>query len=606
MVINKSRVMLEFDKFVNVNLGRLNRYEEEFKKEIFKNNKENVNRSHTPINIKNHKLNPKILKNSVPPSILLNDKSAINKEFKKKVMSNLNFIKKEDVVKPPITKINVIKKTIKKEKESNKNELKNKVKLEVPSTKIKSEIKKIINKNSNNLKENFKNSGNEITLTNDNIKPIKIHSEENEKLSNSIICDQYNKIHNDINVFNPAYIKLRSYIYVSKLISFISVKLNLQQFEIEKENNRIIDSETKKLSDIYISKILFTVKNYFKNQIKIDNENNKRDKLFLKVSSCFMNSVFENIKFHFKKHEAFEHSIKNNEYSINTVELKDKIVRNSKIERKINNNSLENTKNQPPNPKIFRNSLSNRKNSKINEKTVNKIQKKYSVQQNNLINYTSIDKNIHILETCKTDFNDEIKDSKISHFIDCQEEIVKKERKKSVFKKEVRHSISQKKNNENNNELLKTHESENNTLFINRDDNLHRNNKLTQVHNQLNSLKEDDKPKNEKYSSKSIDRLNKVRSKARQKTVSNDKSNATIQLKGGVEFQQKVENLSKFFSHVDSVNIPVTSKKNSIKNTEIFISSTNLNEGNSEESHLQLTLERPTIMVAKKTKIQFN
>ena len=598
--------MLEFDKFVNVNLGRLNRYEEEFKKEIFKNNKENVNRSHTPINIKNHKLNPKILKNSFPPSILLNDKSAINKEFKKKVMSNLNFIKKEDVVKPPITKINVIKKTIKKEKESNKNELKNKVKLEVPSTKIKSEIKKIINKNSNNLKENFKNSGNEITLTNDNIKPIKIHSEENEKLSNSIISDQYNKIHNDINVFNPAYIKLRSYIYVSKLISFISVKLNLQQFEIEKENNRIIDSETKKLSDIYISKILFTVKNYFKNQIKIDNENNKRDKLFLKVSSCFMNSVFENIKFHFKKHEAFEHSIKNNEYSINTVELKDKIVRNSKIERKINNNSLENTKNQPPNPKIFRNSLSNRKNSKINEKTVNKIQKKYSVQQNNLINYTSIDKNIHILETCKTDFNDEIKDSKISHFIDCQEEIVKKERKKSVFKKEVRHSISQKKNNENNNELLKTHESENNTLFINRDDNLHRNNKLTQVRNQLNSLKEDDKPKNEKYSSKSIDRLNKVRSKARQKTVSNDKSNATIQLKGGVEFQQKVENLSKFFSHVDSVNIPVTSKKNSIKNTEIFISSTNLNEGNSEESHLQLTLERPTIMVAKKTKIQFN
>ena len=575
MVINKSRVMLEFDKFVNVNLGRLNRYEEEFKKEIFKNNKENVNRSHTPINIKNHKLNPKILKNSVPPSILLNDKSAINKEFKKKVMSNLN-------------------------------ELKNKVKLEVPSTKIKSEIKKIINKNSNNLKENFKNSGNEITLTNDNIKPIKIHSEENEKLSNSIISDQYNKIHNDINVFNPAYIKLRSYIYVSKLISFISVKLNLQQFEIEKENNRIIDSETKKLSDIYISKILFTVKNYFKNQIKIDNENNKRDKLFLKVSSCFMNSVFENIKFHFKKHEAFEHSIKNNEYSINTVELKDKIVRNSKIERKINNNSLENTKNQPPNPKIFRNSLSNRKNSKINEKTVNKIQKKYSVQQNNLINYTSIDKNIHILETCKTDFNDEIKDSKISHFIDCQEEIVKKERKKSVFKKEVRHSISQKKNNENNNELLKTHESENNTLFINRDDNLHRNNKLTQVRNQLNSLKEDDKPKNEKYSSKSIDRLNKVRSKARQKTVSNDKSNATIQLKGGVEFQQKVENLSKFFSHVDSVNIPVTSKKNSIKNTEIFISSTNLNEGNSEESHLQLTLERPTIMVAKKNKIQFN
>ena len=103
-----------------------------------------------------------------------------------------------------------------------------------------------------------------------------------------------------------------------------------------------------------------------------------------------MNSVFENIKFHFKKHEAFEHSIKNNEYSINTVELKDKIVRNSKIERKINNNSLENTKNQPPNPKIFRNSLSNRKNSKINEKTVNKIQKKYSVQQNNLINYTRL------------------------------------------------------------------------------------------------------------------------------------------------------------------------------------------------------------------------
>ena len=48
-VKKQSRVILQFGKFLNENLGKLNKYEAEFKKDVSVTNKEIVKKSITPV-----------------------------------------------------------------------------------------------------------------------------------------------------------------------------------------------------------------------------------------------------------------------------------------------------------------------------------------------------------------------------------------------------------------------------------------------------------------------------------------------------------------------------------------------------------------------------
>ena len=362
-VKKQSRVILQFGKFLNENLGKLNKYEAEFKKDVSVTNKDMVKKSITPVYntlesntkltlestrrsvtpVKTKKMDkpkPKMTLKSVPPQ------NYIQKELKKIETDNIKSINKDkDDIQKTNTKVNNIKNKDIKEKDS-KNKKTEKIKSKVEILNKKNENpKKNIKKNSINILENKKNEVDKITNNaNDKIIDILLPDEKQSCIHYVSENNNFNSQENLNSEKNFIVEKEIPVLYVSNLISSIGTKLALQEKEIEDENKKNTLISLKRSSQNYLNHLFNSVKENLKEQIKLNNEHKIIDTFINNVSTNFLNSVFKKIKENFNTEFEIEQQISNLKNEIKPEKnqtnssIEETIISNKTINKEIHSN----------------------------------------------------------------------------------------------------------------------------------------------------------------------------------------------------------------------------------------------------------------------------
>jgi hypothetical protein len=591
--------MIEFDKFLNANLGKLNKYEEEVKKELYKNtNNEEDSRSRTPgfvnpkknenssklhkplqqRNISQNKLDiskdkVKVRSNVSKPKIEMKD------NMKNKDVNNMKSIKKDEINMNKTNKINNVKSQVKKEvTKLNTNEKVRPLKLELSSFKKNSEGTK---KEREDLVKTEKKISNKIIFLDEPQLPKK------SNLNNS--SEESAEIKTKISVF-----------FVSNLLTSISSKLQKQDEEIHNHNIKLSSEQNKALSGNYLNGVLGSIIIKFREETKLLNESGINDNILKRSSLNFVGNLFGDINTTLKKNDKIIESIKEVSDNKNDETLKNSS--NDKKQHQIDNKrysqKTSSLKNSTSNlsTSIRRNSQEDKKINYHTEKRV-LIQNKNNssiVQQNIIINNTYIENSPTIVLNFKKSISN--KDSSVKNENTSvpdnnnpRKSIKEKnlqsvnEKKKSFFQQ------TQNSSNVNNKEYVEENKQSLNSFkrnsqkinsLVERNEKKNNDNKDQSRHRDLSS--------DAIISNKTMDRLNKSRSKFKETIVPKEKQSE--------DFQNKIDALSKMFVQNNRLSLSSEPCKEKVQKEEY------------DNSYIQTTLNKPMRIKAinKKTIQNFN
>jgi len=597
----QSRVMLEFDKFLNANLGKLNKYEEEVKKELFKNNNEEDNRSRTPgfVNSKKNENSSKLNKNLQQRNISQNKldiskdkvkvRSNVSKpkiemkvEKKNKDVNNMKSIKKDEINMNKTNKNNNVKSQVKKDvTKLNTNEKVRPLKLELSSFKKNAEGMK---KEREDLAKTEKKISNKIIFLDEPQPP--------KKSSINYSSEESSENKTKLSVF-----------YVSNLLSSISSKLQKQDEEIHNHNVKLSSEENKAFSGNYLNGVLGSIIKKFREETKLLNESGINDNILKRSSLNFVGDLFGNINTNLKKNYEIKEYIKefpdtNNNESSNKC-LNDKKQLQTDIKRFSHKTTSLKNSNSNVSTSIRRNSQEDKKiNYQIEKKVL--LQKKNNssiVQQNIIINNTYIENSPTIVLNFKKsisnkDSNIKNDNSSVPENNNPRKSIKEKtlqsvnEKKKSFFQQTQSSStINNKELHEENKENFNSFKRNSQKInsLVERNEKKNSDNK-----DQKNECRHRDLSSDAIISSKTMDRLNKSRSKFKESIVPKEKQSE--------DFQTKIEALSKMFVQKNRLSLSSEPCKEKVQKEE------------HDNSYIRTTLDKPMRIKAinKKTKQNFN
>lgn len=599
--------MLEFDKFLNANLGKLNKYEEEVKKELFKNNNNNEDdlRSKSPYlgpitrndkmsriknkpmpqrNISQNKLD--ISKDQIKVrSNISNPKLQTKNEIKNKDVNNIKSIKKEEPNVRKTNKTNNVKSSYKKDVAKLYTiEKQRPPRLELSSLKKNNEV---IKKEREELMKTDMKISNKITFLDD------LQSSKRNVLNYHSCEDNYessSKISNN---------------YVSKLLTDISLKIHSQEQEIHNQNNKLSIIENKSLSENYLNGVLSSIIHKFRDETKLLNEIGIDDNVLKKSTLNYVGNLFGDINLNIKKSEEIESTFKDISPTLNSQNTLNNVINKAQHQTDRKNISKKKSSQKSSNSNL--NTGSRRKSQEYNNSSYLKENKQLLkkntssiVQHNIIINNTFIGNSPTIVLNFKKSISH--KDTHINNDHSINTEVIN--HRKSIKNEKTPYLVNELKktnlqqphnsSNVNNNETDENKECQvpfkRNSLRINNlvERNEKKNNEIKDCKDHIKENKSRDLSSDTNVSNKTMERLNKSRCKFKESSVP--------KIKTSEEFNNKIESLSKMFVQNNRLSLSSEPCKQNIQKEE------------DDSSYIKTTLNRPMRIKAinKKTKQNFN